>query len=160
MYSELSFKPLHIKQELIMNETQLQSIGITVLRVSLGMVLLAHSLYLKLMIFTLSGTAGYFESIGLPGALAYLTFFAEVTAGVALLAGFRVRIAALMVLPFLLGATWAHWANGWLFSNANGGWEYPLFIAFVAITLAFTGKGSSVATESHDRRVNTVPASA
>jgi putative oxidoreductase len=142
-----------------MNETQLQSTGITVLRVSLGIVLLAHSLYLKLMIFSLSGTAGYFESIGLPGALAYLTFFAEVITGIALIAGFRVRIAALMVVPFLLGATWAHWANGWLFSNANGGWEYPLFMALVAIALAFIGEGPKVATASNDPPVNTATAS-
>ena len=143
-----------------MNETQLQSTGISVLRVSLGIVLLAHSMYLKLMVFTLSGTAGYFESIGLPGALAYLTFFAEVAGGVALIAGFRVRIAALKVVPFLLGATWAHSANGWLFSNANGGWEYPLFMAFVAIALAFIGEGPRVLTDSEDRHISTAPANA
>jgi len=143
-----------------MNETQLQSAGVTTLRVSLGVVLLAHSLYLKLMVFSLSGTAGYFESIGLPGMLAYLTFIVEVAGGVALIAGYRVRIAALLVIPFLLGATWAHSANGWLFSSANGGWEYPLFMAVVAMAIALIGTGPGVAVESEHRRGHTIPANA
>ncbi len=140
-----------------MNEIQLQSIGATLLRVSLGIILLAHSLYLKLMVFGLAGTAGFFESIGLPGLLAYITFIVEVAVGVALIAGYRVRMAALIVVPFLLGATWAHSANGWIFSNTNGGWEYPLFLAIAAVTQAFIGAGYGVWGSSVNRRVNPLP---
>jgi len=39
-----------------------------VLRVSLGLLFLAHSL-LKLLVFTLPGAAGFFQSLGLPGWL-------------------------------------------------------------------------------------------
>ncbi len=143
-----------------MNETQLQSIGAAVLRVSLGVILLAHSLYLKLVVFSLAGTAGYFESIGLPGSLAYLTFSVEVAAGIALIVGYQVRIAALLVIPFLLGATWVHASNGWLFSNANGGWEYPLFLAIAAITQVFIGGGMGASVDSVVRRISAVPANA
>ncbi len=62
-----------------------------ILRVSLAIVLLAHSLYLKLLVFTLPGTAQFFVSIGLPAALAYLVFFVEAVAGIALLVGFKSR---------------------------------------------------------------------
>ena len=92
-----------------------------ILRVSLAVVLLAHSLYLKLVVFTLAGTAQYFGSIGLPDTLAYIVFFIEAVAGVALILGFKTRFFAALVIPILLGATWAHSSNGWLFTNAGGG---------------------------------------
>ncbi len=140
-----------------MSEIQLQSIGASFLRISLGIVLLAHSFYLKLMVFTLPGTAEFFVSIGLPGVLAYITFFVEVAVGIALIAGYQVRIAALIVIPFLLGATWAHASNGWLFSNANGGWEYPLFLVSAAITQVFIGGGYGAWADAIKQRVNGLP---
>ena len=111
------------------------------LRISLGIVLIAHSLYLKLAVFTLAGTAQFFTSIGLPSSLAYAVFTIEAIAGIALLLGFHSRIAAAAVVPVLLGATWAHWPAGWLFSNANGGWEYPLFLTLTAVVVALLGDG-------------------
>lgn len=51
--------------------------GAFVLRVSLGVMFLAHGLLLKVFIFTPAGTAGFFESLGLPAALAYLTIAAK-----------------------------------------------------------------------------------
>ena len=49
-------------------------VGKLFLRLSLGMILLAHSAYLKFFVFTLAGTASYFSSLGLPGVLAYIVF--------------------------------------------------------------------------------------
>jgi putative oxidoreductase len=59
----------------------------TLLRVSLGVMYLAHSVVLKFFTFGLAGTAGYFESIGLPGWLAYATFAAGAFGGVMLVLG-------------------------------------------------------------------------
>ena len=112
-----------------------------VLRVSLGVMYIAHSLVLKHFTYTLPGTAQFFESIGLPGPLAYLTFWAELAGGIALLAGVGTRIVALGLIPVLAGATWVHAANGWVFSNANGGWEYPVFLIVVSIVVALLGDG-------------------
>lgn len=117
------------------------AVGKAVTRIALGIVLLAHSAYLKFAVYGLGGTAGYFESIGLPAALAYAVFVLEVAAGTALIIGYRTRIAALAVVPVLLGATWAHWQSGWLFSNEGGGWEYPLLLAVLAIAQALLGAG-------------------
>jgi len=125
-----------------MNNTIKPEIGIFILRVSLGIVLIAHSLYLKLVIFTLPGTADFFASIGLPGALAYLVFAIEAMAGIALIVGFKTRWFAAATVPVLLGATWAHWSSGWLFTNTGGGWEYPLFLTLSAVVLFFVGDGA------------------
>lgn len=118
------------------------TLGPTLTRIALGVVLLAHSAYLKLVVFGLPGTAGYFESIGFPGVFAYLVFGVEVIAGVALIAGYRTQAAALAAVPILLGATWVHWQSGWLFSNSGGGWEYPALLAVLAIAQALMGPGS------------------
>lgn len=119
-------------------------LGPFITRISLGIMLIAHSLYLKLFIFTLPGTALFFESIGLPGWGAYATFALEAVAGAALIIGYQVRLAAALMVPILLGATWAHAPNGWLFTNENGGWEYPLFLAVIALAQVFLGPGEFV----------------
>jgi len=113
-----------------------------VLRVALGVMFLAHSLYLKVFVFTVAGTVGFFESLGLPGIFAYLTILAEVAGGVAFLLGIQVRLAALGVLPVLLGALWVHAGNGWVFSAQGGGWEYPAFLIVGVAVQALLGSGA------------------
>lgn len=119
--------------------------AITLLRIALGTLALAHGL-LKVFVFTLPGTVGYFESLGLPGVLAYLTIAAEVGGGIALLLGVYTRWVSLALVPVLLGATWVHLGNGWMFSNAGGGWEFPLFWAIALIAQAGLGGGRWVLT--------------
>ena len=51
----------------------------TVLRTTVGVMFVAHAL-LKYFVFTLPGTAKFFASLGLPGALGYVTFAALTTA--------------------------------------------------------------------------------
>jgi len=128
--------------------TDLSLYGAFVMRVSLGVVLIAHSVYLKLIVFTLAGTANYFESIGLPSWLAYTVFSIESIAGILLIVGYKTRLSAAIVLPILLGATWVHSDNGWVFSATNGGWEYPLFLSFIAAAVALLGPGA-LAVESN-----------
>jgi putative oxidoreductase len=111
-----------------------------VLRIALGTMFIAHAL-LKYAVFTLPGTAKFFESLGLPGPLAYATFFAELVGGALILAGVGTRYVAAVLVPLLLGALWAHAGNGWLFTSANGGWEYPAFLAAAAIVQALLGDG-------------------
>lgn len=125
-----------------MNNVIKPETGALLSRISLGVVLLAHSLYLKLAVFTLGGTAGYFASIGLPGSLAYIVFIIEAVAGIALILGIYTREFSALVIPVLLGATWAHMGNGWVFSNTGGGWEYPLFLAMMAAVQVNLGSGS------------------
>jgi len=111
------------------------------LRLSLGTMFVAHAL-LKYFVFTLPGTARFFESLGLPGVLGYVTFAAELGGGALLIAGVRTRAVALALVPVLLGATWAHFGNGWVFSSPNGGWEYPAFWTATLLVQALLGDGA------------------
>ena len=124
-----------------MIDTRTAPYAALVLRVSLGLMFIAHSLVLKHFTYTLPGTAQFFESIGLPAALAYVTFWAELIGGLALLAGIGTRWVALALIPILAGATWVHLGNGWVFSNPNGGWEYPVFLIVISVVVALLGNG-------------------
>lgn len=111
------------------------------LRVSSGVLLLAHGLT-KLFVFTIPGTVGFFESLGLPAIVAYLTILAEVGGGIALILGIATRLISAPLVLVLLGAAWAHSGNGWSFSNTGGGWEYPLFWAVVQAAIGLLGAGA------------------
>lgn len=112
------------------------------LRVSLGVLLLAHGLLLKVFTFTIPGTVGYFESIGYPGFFAYLVMLGEIGGGVALILGLWTRIISLLLVPILIGASLQHVGNGWLFSAANGGWEFPVFWTAMLFVQALLGDGA------------------
>lgn len=112
------------------------------LRVSLGLMFLAHA-GVKLFVFTPAGTVGFFASLGLPPALAYLVMAAEIAGGVALILGVWTRVVALLLAPVLLGAVAiVHGGNGWLFTNAGGGWEFPMFWTVGLLALAGIGDGA------------------
>jgi putative oxidoreductase len=126
----------------IMTENQLRSYGVFLLRVALGVMFLAHSVVYMLLTLTLPGTAKFFVSIGLSAWLAYATFLAEALGGILLVLGIQTRWVALFLSPILIGATWAHAANGWLFASENGGWEYPLYLFVLCIAQAMLGDGA------------------
>ena len=123
-----------------MNESRTNAAAL-LLRLSLGTMFIAHAL-LKYFVFTLPGTAQFFQSLGLPGILGYATFAAELVGGVLLVLGVQSRVVALALVPVLLGATWAHAGNGWVFSAPNGGWEYPAFWTVALLVQALLGDGA------------------
>lgn len=119
-----------------------------ILRVVLGALFLAHAA-LKIFVFTPAGTAQFFGSIGLPGVLAYLVIAAEVIGGIALIVGYQTRLAALTLVPVMLGTIiFSHGANGFFFSNEGGGWEYPAFWTIALIVQALIGGGTAAATRN------------
>ena len=122
-------------------DTQTAPYAAFILRLALGSMFIAHAL-LKIMVFTPAGTVKFFESIGLPGPLAYAVMAAELLGGAALLLGWQTRRVALALLPVLLGAIYPHAANGWLFTVSGGGWEYPAFLAAATLALALLGNGA------------------
>ncbi|ALG70787.1 membrane protein [Azospirillum thiophilum] len=112
------------------------------LRVALGMLFLAHGLVLKVLTFTIPGTVGYFESIGYPGAFAYLVILGEIGGGLLLIAGVYTRWIALALLPILIGATLQHAGNGWVFNAPGGGWEFPAFWTLLLVVQSLLGDGA------------------
>ena len=125
-----------------MQNTSLGAYGATLLRATLGGLFLAHA-GLKYFVFTPAGTAQFFESVGIPGGLAYVVLVAEVAGGLALILGIYTRITALALVPILLGAIISvHASAGFFFSNANGGWEFPAVWAVALVVQALIGDGA------------------
>jgi putative oxidoreductase len=112
------------------------------LRVSMGLLFLAHGAVLKLGTFGLGGTMGYFGSIGYPPVLGAVVTFAEILGGIALIAGFRVRAVSLLFLPIMIGATIQHLPAGWVFTSTGGGWEFPAFWTVLLLVQAGLGAGA------------------
>lgn len=126
-----------------MNRSSNADYAALTLRLSLGVMLLAHAL-LKIVVFTLPGTVQFFASVGFPGWLAYVVTAMELAGGILLVGGVAVRWAALALVPVMLGAASVHWANGWVFNSPNGGWEYPVLLAVLMVVQALLGPGAYV----------------
>lgn len=123
-----------------MTDTNTAPYGALILRVSMGLLFLAHA-GLKIFVFTPAGTAGFFASLGLPGWLAYPTMAAEVLGGIALILGVYTRVVAIALIPILLGAiVTVHAAKG--FWADAGGWEFVGFWALSLLALSLTGDGA------------------
>ena len=128
-----------------MNQNQLSDYAALLLRVSMGTLFVLHGFVLKVLTFTPSGTAAFFESIGYPGILGYVVIAAEITGGLALIAGVQVRLVSLAFVPIMIGATLQHVPNGWTFSNPGGGWEFPAFWTILLFVQALVGNGALAA---------------
>ena len=112
------------------------------LRVSMGVLFLAHGGLLKLGTFGIAGTMGYFGSIGYPSATGVVVIAAEILGGLALIAGIGVRWVSLALVPLMLGAWLQHSGNGWVFSGQGGGWEFPAFWTLALLVQAGLGAGA------------------
>src|SRR5690348_8132443 len=111
-----------------MIDAKLAPYAALVLRVSMGILFILHGVYLKAMVFGLDGMSQYFESLGLPGWFVWIVTFYETIGGILLILGLYTRWVGIFLGLHLLGvAYFGHRANGWLFVNQGGGFEYPIF---------------------------------
>ena len=125
-----------------MIDTRTAPYAALLLRTSLGTLLIAHGLLLKVLTFGVAGTVAYFQSIGYPGFFAYLVMAGEIGGGIALILGLWTRPIALLLVPILIGATLQHASNGWLFTAKGGGWEFPAFLTATLLVQALLGDGA------------------
>ena len=117
------------------------SAGATLLRLALGAMWVSHA-WFKISAFGVAGFAGWLDSLGLPGFMAGPEIALELVGGILILAGFYGRFVSLALLPVMAVATWVHIPNGMIFSNANGGWEYPVFLIVASLVHALIGDGA------------------
>lgn len=129
-----------------------------ILRVAMGVMFLAHGLLLKVMTFGLPGTMGFFGSLGYPPVLGAVVAIAEIAAGLALIAGIWVRVASLLAVPIMIGATIQHLPAGWIFSAQGGGWEFPAFWTVALLVQAGLGAGAFALDGNRIFGRNAVPA--
>ena len=115
--------------------------GVFVLRAALGVMWIAHAL-MKYLVFTVAGFGGFLAKVGFPAELAGPVILAELIGGILILAGVYARHVALLLIPVMAAASSVHLANGWLFSNTGGGWEYPAFLIAASFALWLLGDGA------------------
>jgi putative oxidoreductase len=118
-----------------------QSWGITILRVVVGIVFLAHGVQ-KLFGLGFHGAAGMFGAMGipLPAVSAVVVTLVELLGGAALVLGLFTRWAAgLNGFDMLVAILLVHLKNGFL---KPGGFEHPLTLLAACIALAVSGPGA------------------
>jgi putative oxidoreductase len=121
-------------------------VGLLVLRVVLGVIFAAHGAQKLFGAFGgpgLKGTAGFHEQLGIkpPFAMAVLAGLAEFVGGILVAVGFLTPLAAVALIVTMAVAVFTvHIKNG--FFSMNGGYEFNLALAAMALTLLLTGAGA------------------
>lgn len=118
----------------------LSSCGITVLRIVVGAVFLAHGAQ-KLFVYHIAGVSGMFSHIGipLPGISAVVVSLVEFVGGIALVLGVATRLAAaLIAIDMLVAILAVHLKNGFFMPM---GYEFALTLLAANICLVLTGAG-------------------
>jgi putative oxidoreductase len=121
-------------------DLKLAPYGIFLLRLAIGADWIAHAL-LK----TSRGMHTHEALLaknGITPLLAWPTFGLEIAGGLAIILGFYSRQWALFLLIFLAVVVWVKWPVGWVYSNAGGGWEYPLFWFLAQASFVLLGDGA------------------
>ena len=98
-------------------------------------------LHFKVETFTIGEAVGFFGSIGLAAIVAYRVIAGEVLEGIALILGAFTGLAAWLSIPILIGATWMHLGNDWVFSAEGGGWEFTMLLVALAVAISLEGAG-------------------
>lgn len=115
--------------------------GAALLRVTMGMWFLVHVAF-RFLVFGWPATVLWFQSVGIPEWLGAVVTLVETIGGIALLLGFATRLTCLALLVVMLGTIVSyHGANGFLFTNPKGGWEYPALWAVALVAQALIGPG-------------------
>ncbi|GAE37177.1 DoxX family protein [Halalkalibacter akibai] len=108
-------------------------IGPFLLRLVLGIVFLAHGA--AKFQGGIENIAGWFDSIGLPGALAYVVAIIELVGGIALILGLGTRIVSALIGLIMVGAIFTvKLAAGFL-----DGYAYDLVLLVMAVYLVLNG---------------------
>lgn len=109
-----------------------QQLATLLLRIMLGASFLIHGL--SKFQGGVDNTAAWFDSIGLPGGLAYVVAIIEVLGGILMILGIATRYVAIAFVAIMLGAIFSvKAANGFLGNDQGTGYELELVLAVMAI---------------------------
>lgn len=133
-----------------LTSTDGRNYALTILRLVLGVVFLAHGLQKTAGWFGgygYSGTMGYFTHLGIPAPFAFLAIMAEFLGGLGLIVGFLTRIAAFGIFCNMAVAVYMFHSKIGFFMNWGGnqkgeGYEYHLLAMAVTIALMIAGAGA------------------
>lgn len=117
---------------------QKNEIGALILRITLGILFLIHGV-VKFQ-GGIENTVGWFESINIPGFMAYVVALLEVIGGIALIIGFATRLVSILIALLMIGATLtAKLPVGLLGNGQMAGYELDLAFLAIAVYLAING---------------------
>nr|WP_295974754.1 DoxX family protein [uncultured Bacillus sp.] len=113
-------------------------VGAFILRLALGFIFFIHGL-VKFQ-GGIENIAGWFESIGLPGFMAYVIAGIELIGGIALIIGFGTRVVSALIGIIMIGAILkVKLSVGFLGNGQMAGYELDLAFLAIAIFLAING---------------------
>jgi len=123
-------------------------VGLLILRIGVGLVMLAHG-WPKLNpsgpMGGVSGVGGFFKQLGIPvpSAAAWLVALLETFGAVLLIVGLGTRILALgFAIDMLVAITRARiWMMKSKFAGDGIGWEFEFILGMASLALLFTGAG-------------------
>ncbi|WP_099353670.1 DoxX family protein [Fredinandcohnia onubensis] len=113
-------------------------LGQLIIRVVLGITFFIHGL--DKFQGGVENTAGWFESIGIPGVVAYGVAVVELVGGIMLVLGLFSRIVSILFAVVMVGAiVKVKLAIGFLGNGQMAGYELDLAFLAMAVMLAITG---------------------
>ncbi|MEX1000701.1 MAG: DoxX family protein [Crocinitomicaceae bacterium] len=118
-----------------------QSLGILIIRLSLGILMLLHGI--AKLSQGVAGIENMLESKGIPGFVAYGVYIGEVIAPLLLIVGYRTRIAAILLFLNMLVIVFIAHPENLLSVSSHGGWKMELagLYLFGSLALIFMGGG-------------------
>lgn len=127
-------------------EAKIEAINaaLLILRVMLGVIMLAHGINHIIGGGKIEGTAGWFASLGMkPGIFhAWLASITEVAAGILLLVGLLTPVAAAGVVGVMVVALITnHLKNGFFIFRPGEGYEYVVSLIAFSFVCALLGPG-------------------
>jgi len=116
-----------------------QEIGKVILRAVVGLLFFIHGL--SKFQGGISNTVGFFDSLGIPGFMAYVVAVIELLGGIALFLGLGTRIVTLLFALIMIGAIFtAKLSLGFLGNGQMAGYELDLVLLAVSIYFVFAEK--------------------
>ncbi|MCJ8008151.1 DoxX family protein [Lederbergia wuyishanensis] len=106
--------------------------GKVVLRLALGIIFFIHGL--AKFQGGITNTVGFFDSIGIPGFLAYVVALIELIGGAALILGLGTRLVSILLAVIMLGAIFTvKFSVGFLGNREMAGYELDLILLAASI---------------------------
>ncbi|WP_340372853.1 DoxX family protein [Peribacillus sp. FSL E2-0218] len=115
-----------------------QEIGTFLLRVMLGATFFMHGL--SKFQGGLDNISGWFQSIGIPGFMAYVVATIELAGGLALIAGLGTRVISVLLVFIMAGAIiYVKLPAGFMGNEEGAGFEMDLVLMVIALHLVLNG---------------------
>lgn len=115
------------------------AVGLALLRVILGITFLIHG-FSKFQ-GGIANTVGFFESLGIPGFIAYIVASIELLGGIAMVLGLGTRVVAGLFALILVVATFkVKLGVGFLGNGQMAGYELDVALFAISIYLALKNK--------------------